>query len=476
MKPYIHTLTFLLLTINCCAQNNEIIDLKKKLTAKKDTNNVWILQSIAGLYFQEHPDSFYYYEKQALDLSKKMHFYKGEMQIRINITEFFYRTGKYPQALQLALETVKLADEAKDTLNLYWSLRNVMMTYEYLPEQSKQVLRYANTITDLVHSGFFKEPSQIEFLDLIGYTNHARFYYESLGNLDSALHFAQRSYEIASRQKNDEAMALALVSLAGINEETRNFELANTYYKMALYHSKNCGRYDVIADSEQALARLFMKNGHKDSALIYIVHALEDVKRSNNPSNIKQVYFEISNIYDSLNRYDSAYKYLRMNVAMKDSLYNKEKANSIENLVFAERLRQQDILDKAILEKKERTENLQYIGIALFIIIFTTFFLLFSHSIIANQKLIKFLGIVGLMILFEFVNMLIHPYLTHITNDSPLFMLIVMVAIATLLIPAHHFLEKWITHQLVEKNKRIRFAAAKKTIAKLEKEMAETPV
>ena len=100
---------------------------------------------------------------------------------------------------------------------------------------------------------------------------------------------------------------------------------------------------------------------------------------------------------------------------------------------------------------------------------FVIIFLLLSHSIVANQKLIRFLGILSLLIVFEFINLLIHPYLATFTNDSPIFMLIVLVAIAALLIPLHHKLEKWITEKMVEKNKKIRLDAAKKTIEKLEK-------
>jgi hypothetical protein len=47
-------------------------------------------------------------------------------------------------------------------------------------------------------------------------------------------------------------------------------------------------------------------------------------------------------------------------------------------------------------------------------------------------------------------------------------MLIIMVGIASLLVPLHHRIEKWVTGKMVEKNKRIRLAAAKKTIKKLE--------
>ena len=49
-------------------------------------------------------------------------------------------------------------------------------------------------------------------------------------------------------------------------------------------------------------------------------------------------------------------------------------------------------------------------------------------------------------------------------------MLLALVCIAALLVPLHHKLEKWATHKLVEKNKQIRLAAAKKAINELEKE------
>ena len=49
-------------------------------------------------------------------------------------------------------------------------------------------------------------------------------------------------------------------------------------------------------------------------------------------------------------------------------------------------------------------------------------------------------------------------------------MLVILIAIAALLVPLHHKLEKWIVHSVVEKNKGIRLEAAKRTIEKLEKE------
>jgi DMSO/TMAO reductase YedYZ heme-binding membrane subunit len=122
------------------------------------------------------------------------------------------------------------------------------------------------------------------------------------------------------------------------------------------------------------------------------------------------------------------------------------------------------------LHAEKRKKDLQYAAIAIGIIGFTILFLLLSHSVIVNAKLIGFAGIVGLLVVFEFINLLLHPYLMHVTNESPFLMLLALVCIAALLVPVHHYLQKWITQKLVEKNKRIRLTTAKKIIADFEKD------
>jgi len=103
------------------------------------------------------------------------------------------------------------------------------------------------------------------------------------------------------------------------------------------------------------------------------------------------------------------------------------------------------------------------------IITFIILFLALSRRHITNTKLIQFLGVVALLVVFEFLNLLLHPFLERITQHSPVLMLLALVGIAALLVPLHHKLEHWATHKLVEKNKAIRLAAAKKTIEELEK-------
>lgn len=52
------------------------------------------------------------------------------------------------------------------------------------------------------------------------------------------------------------------------------------------------------------------------------------------------------------------------------------------------------------------------------------------------------------MILFEYLTLLLHPYVAEITHHTPVYELIIFVCIAALLIPTHHRIEHWLIEKL----------------------------
>ncbi len=90
--------------------------------------------------------------------------------------------------------------------------------------------------------------------------------------------------------------------------------------------------------------------------------------------------------------------------------------------------------------EKERLQQLQLLGIGLFIpLLFLSTFLLSRRKI--NQRLIRFLGIILLLIFFEYLLLLLHPYVVEFTHHTPVFEILIFVAIASILVPAHHKME-----------------------------------
>ena len=178
-------------------------------------------------------------------------------------------------------------------------------------------------------------------------------------------------------------------------------------------------------------------------------------------------------VYYAIGQKDSSYFFADVKDAYSDSVFNEQQRNQIQNLSFSQQIKEKEEQARLSVETQQRNQNIQYALIALGIITFIISFLLLSRRHITNTKLIQFLGVVALLVVFEFLNLLLHPFLERITHHSPVLMLLALVCIAALLVPLHHKLEKWATHKLIEKNKQIRLASAKKTIRLLSDEELE---
>jgi CDP-diglyceride synthetase len=69
-----------------------------------------------------------------------------------------------------------------------------------------------------------------------------------------------------------------------------------------------------------------------------------------------------------------------------------------------------------------------------------------------NATLISFLGMLSILMIFEFIAMLSHPYIEEWTHHNPILMLMILVAIASILVPLHHRLEHWIKKRSMTKH------------------------
>ena len=57
-------------------------------------------------------------------------------------------------------------------------------------------------------------------------------------------------------------------------------------------------------------------------------------------------------------------------------------------------------------------------------------------------KLLSRILLFGLLLLFEFIIILIHPFVGRISHESPVIMLIIQGCVAAVLAPTHHFMVK----------------------------------
>jgi hypothetical protein len=412
------------------------------------------IRSLYAILDNPDPQKGLQYHKKLLAITRKQSDKAGEAYVTAHIGWAEYLAGNMATGAEIEFKALRMAEDAHSEQVLGWVYLFLGLYFSNDPSKAKSYL----------DKGLAASTAAGDY-QTIGYELRAiANYYDVQGKTDSALYFNQRCIEVVTAHKLLQDMPEALVDLGYVNYKLGRKGLALEYYREALREPYIIGgdpkeNADDKAAIYGALSNFYRSEGNLDSALYYARLRYQTVQnisfryRMSAANSLWKSYVKINS--------DSALKYAAQYYSMKDSTFSAGKMQQMQALALLEEDRQQKI-------SQERKHNLQYAAIALGVVVLTIFFFLFSHSVIANQRLIKYLGILALLIVFEFINLFIHPYLDKLTGHSVPIMLCIMVAIAALLIPLHHKLEHWITHRLVEKNKRIRLAAAKKTIAKLE--------
>ena len=465
MKKIILILTYIYLMLHSPAQTNGIDSLRQLIAAAKDdSTKVNLLNDLSGAYEGTRPDSDLIVARQALELAQKIGFTKGEIRAMANVSAGFLWAGNYPQALDLALQALKKSEEIDDPKSIARSYSIIGGVYSFQGdyETGKQYEQMALHICEQLKD----ERSASYRLLNIGYNC------QQLNQLDSARIYINKSNEIGLQQKNVEIIGSTYLNLGIIYTKMKLYDLSISYYRLSLPYFDTANHL-FLGSIYQGLADVFDSTGKRDSAFYYARLAFNRAKILATPIMLQGISELLARLFKKENQVDSAFFYQQISMAAKDSLTSQEKQKRIQTMTFTEQLRQMDLAKEKEKAKDARKKNLQYAAISIGLIIFIIVFLVLSRSIIVKTKFIEFFSVLGLLAVFEFINLFIHPYLAHATNESPLLMLAVLIAIGALLIPLHHKIEKWITEKMVEKNKKLRLAAAKKTIAKLEGEQKE---
>lgn len=385
----------------------------------------------------------------------------GKDYTTIRLSYILAGKGDFPTSLNLLFATLSRLEKRKDNYGIGLTYRAIGNTYMSAKDYTKAAEYLKKQIP------FASADNQKDLLSRV-YNAIACAYGE--GKMaDSGMIYAQKAVNMDAELKNFRQLAISTSTLGENYIADGQYDIALPFLRRTFdYYQKNKAPSPYMdAYLKNDFAEAFLATKLYDSANYYAHQAL----RVSVPSDVKdqsmRAYEYLYKSFEQTNQQDSLNKYFRLAMITKDSLFNLEKIKSIQALSFREELRQQEIAAEKLKAEEERKENIEFVLIALAIVSIIILFLLLSRSVITNTKLIEFLGVVALLIVFEFLNLLLHPFLERITNHSPILMLLALVCIAALLVPLHHRIEKWATAKLVEKNKKIRLANAKKTIEKL---------
>lgn len=379
--------------------------------------------------------------------------------------------SEHASMLDYYMKALTLSEKINDRNKIALIAGNVSFAYieiENYPEAiayARKSIQYLNMLSE-------SEKNKIKKFD-IAYIDAENSMGESFINLkqpDSALIHLTNGYNILLTTKDSAnfSKSFILMNLARSYAMLKDLQTAESFFKQSIEVSKN-----MPIPAAKALyyyGQFLMNQGRIKEAKKYALIGLSMAKKSDFKKSVIQISQLLQDIYAATSRVDSAFYYSRMMNNYKDSVFNIQSQLAVQNVTFKREVEEKNELQRMQDQENRRTHNIQLTIIAIAIFTLIILFLLLSRTLIVEPRVIHFLSILVLLIVFEFINLIVHPTLEEITDHSPFLMLLGLVLVAAVIVPLHHRLEKIMFKKVVEKNKEIRLRAAKKIIKEFEGE------
>lgn len=372
------------------SQNRDSL-LKVIPSVKSESERIRLMYLIFEDSGNKEPDKALYYFKQLLELSRQLGDKVCEAVATAELGYAVFMAGNSNAGIEIIFRSVQLAERTGSSQANGIAYDNLAICYTE-PEKKKSYLFKA--------LGASTTAEDYSFV-CYEYNNLTDVYIDQ-GKMDSAMYYNQRALEVATARKVHTAMPTTLIKAGRLHYLSGKKGLALEYYRTALNELHTFSDAKTRGWVFGAFSNFYKAEGIRDSDLHYAYlysAVLKDAFYSFQVEPARLLW----KLYETTNN-DSTIKYSTLYYSMRDSVFSIQKTQQIQVQVLQEDARQQRL-------DEERNHNLQYAAIAFGLLLVIMLFMVFSHSVIANAKHIRFLGVISLLIVFEFLNLLL--YLSH---------------------------------------------------------------
>ena len=423
------------------AQKNKADSLAKLLSSEKtDSNKVRLLWQIAGAIDIYQPDTALLLSQQALYLSREIKYQEGQSKSLGALANTFVKIGNYPRAIELYLEKLKLEEQRNTPRNLATVLISLGVV-NVLQEEYNKALEYYAQADSVIKEHAVKDMTYFILLNLGDV-------YNRLDLSDSAYRYFSQSLSLAEELNDDDLIGTSMTGLGHSYLKMGNYERAEFNYQKAIDHLNVANDDEILCEATLGIANLYQQIKKQDSAKLYGSLSLAIAKRCGFLSHQLEAAKFLTNHYRERKNVDSAFTYVNQMLLINDSVNSKSRIRESQILSTNEQLRQLEIKENKKIAATERFKQLQLLFIGIFIPGFFLFTLSLSRVRI-NTRVIKILGVLSLIIFFEYLTLLLHPYIGEFTHHTPVYEMLIYVTIAAILIPVHHRIEHWLVEKLV---------------------------
>lgn len=403
---------------------------------------MWAKADVMNMY---DPEMALVVAQQAFGLSTRIKYTEGQVKSLGSLANTLLKLGNYPRALEYNLKKLQLVEKGNKPSNLASTLMNIGIVYRY-QEQYNDALFYYRRSDSVIEANNI---SSLRYYSLMNLGD----VYDKMGKNDSAFSYFNKALVQSNLEKNDDFIGNAMTGLGHTYMQQGNYPFALLNYQTAMRYLAAANDDEVMSEAALGLANLYQKMNNSDSAYHFALISYKTAEKGGFLAKQMEATQYLVDHFSRMKRTDSAFLYLSREKILNDSINSKAKIREMQIISGNEQLRQAEQEENRKNEERIRRQQLQYLFIGLFIPGFFLLTLLLSRIRI-HSGVIKALGILSLLILFEFLTLLLHPWVANLTNHTPVLEMLIFVSFAALIIPMHHRIEVWLIKKLTHREDR----------------------
>ncbi len=308
-------------------------------------------------------DSSLYYTDAAISYAEKLNLPEIKALLLSLKGATILEAGKLPESLRLQFEALELGEQFKDTSTIAFALNRIGNIYMELADYKKAIEYYS------------RSKSLFEMIQDTGMVHNEMSNIGNIYNLmqqpDSGLYYLRIVYD-AAQKSGDRSRYTRPEMMFRMGNAYRlkgDKERAMDYYKRGIAEANTDNDIRNLAMNNLFLATLYDEMKLPDSAIRYAYHAIKTGRTISFRKGVYEASSLLSGIFKNRNQDDSAYKYLSIAYAQKDSLTGPKRFQELQRIILDKQQQERDAEANRIAERNKQKQWALIAGLAVFLFI-----------------------------------------------------------------------------------------------------------
>lgn len=229
--------------------------------------------------------------------------------------------GAYSQALSEGYEALRIREELGQIKGIAQSINLIGVIYHHSGQYEKAIDCFSQIFTRI---GDQPEP-RIRMLAMLN-TGFAQY---KLGRLSAALKNHQEALALSERTHETAFLPYAYLNLGMTYSDLKDFAKAGHYLRLARAQYRELGQKHGLIQALNAMARMDLLSGRYAEGIPRAKEGAELAEKINSRDELKTSYELISDLYGKSGNIAESYRYYKMAVQTKESIFTVQESNRI---------------------------------------------------------------------------------------------------------------------------------------------------